>query len=445
MKKLFIICIALISATCIVNAQNETPKYQRSSLHMILLNTDEPSLPNSDNFDKNISDAWKSYQFPDKYDQHSIDFVQGYGGKPKSSMIEIISKNQGNLSNLSVKDAQELLSNMSGKVYNQCLIDTTTIMLREQKVGQKLIMKWYNIKEDGSWSDQLIRQRSAYNASQEAVNDANSTVRGLEAISDAGEELISNTFVSFSKLSFYENEPIAAFLRDLALLLASVDPTGVATAAAHTAYEMTHLGYSAYTTNVLYQLVWNDSIKNIFYATFENGKINMEKLNAIDFPFELVGVEKVSVSTFDVKGGLANMVGSEKQKPAEDLIKQTIVRSLDKSFAQLQYSYDVFKPLMPIISELPLLVDVGMKESIKDDDKFDLLELSEDPETHKRTYKKVAVLKVVKGKVWDNRYALTEEAKAEQAQNTTKGTELAANKKAKLGMVVRQITKKKSK
>lgn len=179
----------------------------------------------------------------------------------------------------------------------------------------------------------------------------------------------------------------------------------------------------------------------------------MEKFNQIDFPFELVGLTKTTSSTFDVKGGLAKAIGLDQLKdslvkPSDELIQQTIIRNLDKSFADLQSKYDVFKPLIQITTvdeaNKMILADMGLKESVKDNDQFEILEVVQDPKTNKLTYKPNGTLKVVKGKVWDNRYALTEEAKKEQAEaGDLHGTQLSWNKNVQPGTVIRLVTKKK--
>ena len=209
----------------------------------------------------------------------------------------------------------------------------------------------------------------------------------------------------------------------------------MASVAADKAYDATKNGYSAHTTTVLYRMVWNDSTKALFYSTFSGDKIDMAKFNAIDFPFELVGVEKAQSSTFDPASGLLG-----KESAIDDqLIEKTLFRNIDKVMAKLQHNYDVFKPLVPIISTNPLLIDAGLKESIGDKDKFELLEGVLNPETDRIEYKRIAILPVVKGKVWDNRYMPSDEKTADEA----KGTELKANKKAAVGMVVRLLPKKK--
>ncbi len=436
MNKHILASLAIAGCLSFAHAQNEPMKYQRSSLHLVLLTTDEPTLPGAEDMTGKLSQMWQSYPFPDKYDRHDIGFTDAYGGKPKGSMMELITKYQGKLDKLGLKELKEISAQIAdNKLYVQNLIDTTTIMLSEQKVGQQLLRKWYGINDDGTWNPELLNQRGMYNASQSDVADAGATVRGLESITDRSEDLIGNTFLAFSKLAFYENEPVAAFSRDVAKTIIQLSGLGMASVAADKAYDATKNGYSAHTTTVLYRMVWNDSTKALFYSTFSGDKIDMAKFNAIDFPFELVGVEKAQSSTFDPASGLLG-----KESAIDDqLIEKTLFRNIDKVMAKLQHNYDVFKPLVPIISTNPLLIDAGLKESIGDKDKFELLEGVLNPETDRIEYKRIAILPVVKGKVWDNRYMPSDEKTADEA----KGTELKANKKAAVGMVVRLLPKKK--
>lgn len=454
MKKIYFSILTMVGfslATYAVGSNTEAessknvPGYNRSSLHLVLLTTEDPQIGKTD-FSANVSNAWKAYPFPDKYDQIAIDFTEGHGGSPKGSLMELITKYRGRLESLSVDELKEIAQNLKdNKYYEQQLVALTREMLKEKKVGQQLLRQWFNISDDGSYNYKNIIEKSYFGANQSDVADAASTARGKNAIVDKlSDRLISNTFVSFSKLAFYENEPVAAFARDVAYLVSAAIPGPGAIAgksAADAAYAATSKGYSAYTTNVLYQLKWNDSTMNLFYSTFEGDKINMEKFNALDFPFELLGVQTVTSATVDAKGGLSEAVlGENKSKSDEELIQETIVRNIDKTFAKLQYNYEVFRPVSPIISTEPLLIDLGMKEGIDDKSVFDLLEVVMDETTGEISYKKVASLKVVKGQVWDNRYTLVDDANGQQE---VKGTELKKNKKAVPGMLVKQVVKKK--
>jgi hypothetical protein len=305
--------------------------------------------------------------------------------------------------------------------------------------------KWWNIQDDGSWDNNLIKERANYNANQAAVAEAEATAKGVQAIIDQGEDLISNTFVTFSKLAFYKSEPVAAFVRNLMLFISELTPAPANMAlsiAANTTYAATSKGYTAATTTALYKLEWNDEIKNAFYQMFENGKINMEKFNAYTFPMTLVGIDKATSTTIDAAGGLGAIVGKEDAgRPEDVLISQTVGRNIDKLFAKLQRSYEVFAPVSQIISVNPLVADMGMKEGLDGGESFNLLEPQLNKETNKVEWKSIGIVKVSKKDIWDNRYALTDEAKKAQDAATVKGTVLSNNKKAAVGMVVRQVVK----
>ena len=281
----------------------------------------------------------------------------------------------------------------------------------------------------------LINERAAYNANQAAIAEQELTQRGVQAILDQGEDLIANTFVTFSKLSMYNNEPIAAFIRDLTLYIGSLTPAPANIAVlkgAELLYNETKDGKTAQTTTALYQLVWDDEVINAFYSMFENGKINMEKFNAYTFPMTLVGIDSQTTVTL--------FTG---QRSEDVVIKENIIRNIDKMFIKLQKNYEVFAPVSQIISVDPLVADMGTKEGLKGGEKFELLEPVFNKETNKFEWKSVGVVKVDKKQIWNNEYSLTDDGAIAEDTSEIKGTVLSKNKKAVPGMVVRQVVKKK--
>jgi len=63
---------------------------------------------------------------------------------------------------------------------------------------------------------------------------------------------------------------------------------------------------------------------------------------------------------------------------------------------------------------------IGMKEGITDGSKFQVVERVLNPKTGKTSYRYIATVKAVKGKVWDNRYnAVLEEADGATLPYTT--------------------------
>lgn len=450
MRKIILLTsIALFGFVYVANAQDaDAPKYQRSSLHMILLTTEEPQLDGVEDFSSYLDKSWQDYPFPDKYNDHRISFTKADGGAPKGSFIEIINQYKNGFDGLSLVEAKAIMDKLVGaKEYNECLVQTTQDIINKDKVGNMLMRKWFNIQDDGSWDYNLVTERAAYNANQAAIAEANATAKGVQAILDQGENLISNTFITFSKLAFYPNEPVAAFTRDLALFIASQLPgpaAPIAATSANAAYQATHKGYTALTTTALYKLDWNEEIQATFYQMFTpDNKIDMQKFNDYTFTMSLVGIDKASSTTMDALGGLGEIVGLENAKPADELINQTIIRNIDKILAKMQRTYEVFAPVSQIISLNPLMADMGKKEGLEGGESFNLLEPQVDPKTGDVEWKSVGIVKVDKKQIWDNRYALTEDAKKAQESSELKGTVLSANKKATLGMVVKMVNKSK--
>jgi hypothetical protein len=82
-------------------------------------------------------------------------------------------------------------------------------------------------------------------------------------------------------------------------------------------------------------------------------------------------------------------------------------------------AYEDFKVKTPIYEVLSnnagktigYTAKIGMKEGISEKSKFQVVRCLRDTATNRTTYRYVATLKPVKGKIWDNRYnAVTEKA-----------------------------------
>ena len=284
-----------------------TKEYQRPSLHMILLNTDEPTSEAVADLLPVVNDSWTDYEFPHLYNQFTIPTAVVDGGKPKGNMVELITRygDAEKLKTMTMEEIAELQSLMAGKQYNADLQARCDSMSNE--VAHQLLTRWFNITPEGRYDCDTIFYYACYSAQQVAAADAaanTETGAQMSLYNELMEPTIANTYVSFSKLAYYDNEPIAAFVRDLAIAAGVIaDQAGAggyaslaATAAAKIAYEATKNGYSAYTTTLLYRLAWNDSISQAFNALLtpddkENpwtGTINLAAFNAMNFKMEFL-------------------------------------------------------------------------------------------------------------------------------------------------------------
>jgi hypothetical protein len=88
--------------------------------------------------------------------------------------------------------------------------------LKDEKIANKLVSKWFNRQPDGSFDFDLVSERGIFNASFLDTKTAESSSDGVALLKTAGLELINNTFVVINRFNFYANEPVAAAIRDVA-------------------------------------------------------------------------------------------------------------------------------------------------------------------------------------------------------------------------------------
>lgn len=315
----------------------------------------------------------------------------------------------------------------------------------QKKVANQLVAKWFNRAEDGSFDMSLIGERGSYNASEMEARIAQNSARGLASLSDAGEELIGNTFVVVSKLFFLSNEApaYAIYLTSKALAERIGNPIAqkVALIAAEQVYKKTREGYSVWTTSYLYKLQWNDSISSIFYSDYWMDKSNVdpakkEKFDNSDlFKLELIGSEK---SRSLVTGSFR-----EARSP-ERLVEIATIRTIDNVYAKLQKKYDVFKTKTPLYTGEPITAKIGLKEGLEGGDRFEVLEQTIDKDG-KTKYVRKGTIKVDGKQIWDNRYLAGQEEGPVDSTAVKKGkpvidrTFFKGSGEFYPGMLIRQI------
>ena len=219
-KKLVGLCACLLLTVFSVQAQKVTKDYQRPSLHMVLLTTDEPSAP--EEFMEHVSASWQTYMLPAMFNEFEIHFKEAKAGNPKGSMMQLITEYGSRLGSLSIDELKSLSENLSGKKYNEELKQYVDGLSNE--IAHQLIAKWWGLQEDGAYSDELIFKLACYGATQNQANAAGQTNIGAqrELYNELMEPTMANTYVSFSKLNFYQNEPIARFAKEVAVTLAGL-------------------------------------------------------------------------------------------------------------------------------------------------------------------------------------------------------------------------------
>lgn len=435
MKTTFTILVsALMLCTSQLFSKNpiKIKKYKRSSLAMILIKSG--SFP-----DKSIvMQAWDNYPFPDKYNDHSVGvdsmnpakFVVTRQDMKKAGLHGILIPAKGNTGSPDVNNG---VKEMPIKIAK---------FIRKRHLAKKLVSKWFDRDTSGTFDMKLIEKRGFYNASVMDAAVAAHKIRGLASLGDAGEQLINNTFVAFSRLTFVSNEPIARAIRDIAIKTIKQKVNNLlaqklAILAANKVYQKTKEGYSVWTHTWLYKLVWNDSIANVFYTKLWNDTTAFDHSHI--FRMKYVGMAASrSLVTFSLKKGQAHRTKAQ-------IVDLATGRNIDKVFAKLQKNFDVFKPKVPVLSVDPIRAHIGLKEGIKPGDKFEALEMKMDPHTGKTTYVKVGkVIVSRKFPIWDDRYdagleLASKHKKHKKSAAPVTATTFKGSKKIQPGMLLVQI------
>ncbi|MBB5394947.1 hypothetical protein [Mucilaginibacter sp. AK015] len=416
-------------------------KYRRSSLHLILLESED--FPRKEV----VMKAYHEAPFPDKYNNHAID-VNSVDPTPYA-LTDAEKITAGTKKTGMAAFGANMLAGATAGIVDKDAADMPVItdkIIKDKKIANKLVAKWFNRQADGSFDMKLVGERGSYDATEMQANIAKGSARGTASLSDAGEELIGNTFVVLTRLKFISNEPIAAAIREVAKLKANNLPAMFQPAAyklLDVAYNKAKEGYSVWTTSYLYRLKWNDSIAAVFYNDMwmEKGKIDAKKKAAFDnsnlFQMEYIGSEKSSsLVTFSLK----------QTRTEDQIVELATVRNVEHVFAKLQKAYEVFKPKTPIYSGEPVTAKIGMKEGLEGGEKFEVLEQTVDPKTGLTTYVKRGTVTVDKKKIWDNRFNAGEEVsekdekdKKDKNQPELDRTYFKGGGKFYAGMLLRQI------
>lgn len=410
--------VALLSMLALIGVgmfAQELNTYRRNALTTMLVYHPE------DEFGGEIYKAFDSLPIPDKYDDHSVGIRV-----IDNSTITGVQRNDTGYYKATYGHAltkEELRRNAQ----------YTEELLNYNQMGKRMVAKWFGLQGDTpetmTFNTELIQTRGQYNATDVDVTLALQTTRGLATLSDAGEELLHNTYILVNDITYVTAEQEAAAAKATVSVIGSIFDafTGgnsgrdLSNTVAKIADSFT--GFKVKTHSYLYQLEWNDSIAAIFYQMHYTDKPDPAKIQAFLDDKTTYRVRYVAHEyEFDKKSVLKGLYSRT------ELVRTICARSMDKNIVALAKQYEDFKVKTPVYAVLEnekghiegYAAKIGMKEGITESSKFQVVQRVIDPKTDKTTYKYIATVKPVKGKVWDNRYnAVLEEADGATLPYTT--------------------------
>ena len=325
--------------------------------------------------------------------------------------------------------------------------------LKNCNVANKLIASWFGGDNGNAYNVDLIKERGHYNASELDKLEALDSKRGLAIVEDAGEELIGHTFITFTDFEIIDGRRYEERSKQLLansygtsskfgkMLQESADRSANETA-----------GFYITSTTYLFKLNWNDDTANQFYSEYWEQPVSA-LLNSDLCSIEYIGFERNTTKTTQhINGkGLFNQLKNhmkrefssgrifesafaknenekkviearqDRERYAENekirmdmttaMTKQSLIRSVDQTFADLMKNHEEFRVKAPIleVEDGYISAFIGLKEGLKDNSEFEILEPRLNDKTNKIEYHKVGKAKVDKKRLWDNRYTIIDD------------------------------------
>lgn len=284
----------------------------------------------------------------------------------------------------------------------------------KNQIASRLVAKWFdrNILT-GECTLDTVKARGRYDATAFDIEMANRSTLGQAMLEDAGEDLIGNTYLLLNDVTYIDkNKKARTWALVGAIAMGALMAAGGASAGDinktmnNTADIISsYKGFAVKIRTKLYRLVWDNNVSVPFYteayavAPDEAKKEAFEKMRS-NFKLEYMG-EVTS------KGGRTSFLGINEEEPVL-MIRKACARAIDENIVDLQHKFEPFRIKTPISAVTPeVTAPIGKKEGITAASKFEVLEIVE--KNGKTSYKRVATVKPVATKIWDNRFMADKE------------------------------------
>ena len=336
MKPLLTTVILLLTGISIFAQSDFTSNYDRSSITTVFINR------NQNSYDKLFSNAAEQCIVYDKFDDHNLEIRSLNTDLPR-----VLAAYNGTNENNS---DQRL-----GRVIN------------EFKIPNLMILKWWDVREDGSYSTQLIEQRGIYNATDAEVRVAEASKRGKAMLKDNGEKLIGNSYivvVDFVKVQtmteIYDAQDAAAKLRaeknDTKFVPVTRNKTG----------------FKAEALTSIFKINWNDTLNyEIWEAPYydeANDRFNIDAFLNKQMPISFLARFKVSSDGSQYKD--ANRNPGNKILSNEELFIQMYNEAVTNTLIAAPNQLEAFRVKTGLVSKKPLAAKIGKKEGLSVEQRY---------------------------------------------------------------------------
>lgn len=329
--------------------------------------------------------------------------------------------------------------------------------VKTSAMGRRLVARWFNRKKKTGMMDlELIKERGYYNSSNTDKQLARAQIRGRALLEDAGEELLGNTYFIMNDIFYHNTKETVSLVSEWVNLGATIkdawqkekrvddDKNPFRNPA------LSHInslgfdqikGFQVKVKSYLYRLKWNKEVADEFYEKYYVDQEIYDEQKVKDFDksadlFELEYMGMIDAGSTQTRWELFK----KRKISNEDLVTITCTRAIDENIAKLQHKVPEFRIKAPLVGISPLVAEIGMKEDVNENSRFEVLERRVD-DKGKVKYKKVGEIKPKAGRIWDNRFMAEEEDTPESKLGKTE-FETLSGKDFYPGMLIREIESK---
>ena len=398
-----------------------------------------------DEFGYDVYQIFNELPPQERYDAHDIGLRV-----VDNSKIGSVRGNRKDGLNRQTYGGSMVLTNDEKQANAEVLLD----LLNHAEVGKRIVAKWFNLTgetlQDAYFNTETIEARSGYNATMREAEMAKFTIEGAASLIDLSDELINHSFVLISDMTYITAEDRSTAAKTTVGVLGAVfdaftgGNTGKIAAEATEDIADKFTGFKVFTHSYLFQLEWNDSLANYFYQYYYTDTPNPEKIRA--FMEDRTSFRMVYLGTESAKYEKTKVAAKYNRN---DLLQMITARSIDNNIAKLQKRFEAFRVKAPITQveydknghPTGFRAQIGAKEGVEDNMKFEVLECR--MVRGRIEYHRVAVIRPVKNRIWDNRFNALLENDQDGDQSGTL-FRIDPSDKAKAGnilpgMVIRQI------
>lgn len=333
---LFILLFLELSVT---GQNNFSSNYDRSSITTIYLNREQ------NKYDSKLSEAAQNATVYDKFDDHNLEIRSVYCKLPNL------------LTSL----------NLTGNNNKHSIDKSIENVLQENKIPNLMILKWWDVDENGNFSTSLIEKRGIYNATDIDFNVAGISKRGISMLKDSGEKLIENSYIL--TVDFHE-------VRTMKEVYNAQDAANKKTAEKNDEkfipVNRTKTGYQGYALVSIFKIDWNDTLNyEIWTSPYYNSnknQFNIDQILSKKFPLS-------SLARFNVQAD-----GSQYKDPSKNptntllsddqLFVQMYNDAVTNTLIEAPKELEAFRVKTGLISRKPLKAKIGKKEGLSVDQRY---------------------------------------------------------------------------